>query len=330
MYTPATYINYNNDGSSGTSDGVIQNAQHYERRFAPVGQGFMLYGSATGPVTYKNSHRVYMPESSGMSGFRTNDGDTVFNDGAIDIISTLPPDNRISHLRLNTYFNETHMRQMVLAFSNESTDGFDRGFDALSPMDSTSEAYFPIAINDEEKLPYVIQTVPFDVYKQIPYTIELDLLTRVAITTVEEIKFAGSAYLYDNVEDTYQEITGDRAAELYLPAGTYEDRFFISFVNRHRTQQVAIENAKNQVLEDVDFFQNNPAQQLEVANPEGYDIASANIFGMSGKLVYSASNLGNNNRLTFPTGNLSDGIYLVMLTTTDNIAVNYKITVSNK
>ena len=149
------------------------------------------------------------------------------------------------------------------------------------------------------------------------------------MSVVDEVKFQGSAYLYDNVEDTYQEITNENSAELTLDAGTYENRFFISFVNRHKTQQVANENAKNQVLEDIDFFQNNPAQRLEVGNPEGYDIATANIFGMSGKMVYSTSNVGNSSRFTFPTGNLSDGIYLVMLTTKDNITVNYKITVKN-
>ncbi|MFT5437744.1 MAG: hypothetical protein ACI840_002403 [Ulvibacter sp.] len=332
IYAVAPFWNYNNVGGQGTYSG--NSGDSYQRRFAPVGQGFMLYGAntATGPVTYDNSQRSYILESSGLSDFRSNDGDPVVTDGtdeAIDVIYATPTDYRISHLRLNTYFNETHLRQLVLAFSDDATDGADRGFDALSPMDSTSDVYFPIG--SDEKRPYVIQTIPFDIYKQIPYTIDLDIQTRVVVNVIEKVKFKGSVYLYDNVEDTYQEIKSDleRSAELTLPAGTYEDRFFISFMNRDRTQQVVIENAKNQVLEDVDFFQNNPAQQLEVGNPEGYDIASANIFGMSGKLVYTASNLGNNNKFTFPTGNLSDGIYLVMLTTIDNIAVNYKITVKN-
>ena len=331
LYTVAPFLNYNNDGSTGTGTGV--DGLSYERRFAPVGQGFMLYGVSDGDITYKNSHRVYVQENSGMSDFRSNDGDPVVNDetdSAIDVISTLPPDNRISHLRLNTYFNETHMRQLVLAFSNEATDGVDRGFEAVSAMDSTSDVYFPIEGENQEMDPFVIQTVPYDIYKQIPYTIELESQTRVVVRAIDEVKFEGSAYLYDNVQDTYQEITSERTAALDLPAGTYEDRFFISFVNLQRTQQVAIENVKAQVLEDVGLFQNNPSQQLEVRNPEGYDIASANIFGMSGKLVYTASNLGNNNKFTFPTGNLSDGIYLVMLTTADNITVNYKITVKNK
>jgi hypothetical protein len=91
-----------------------------------------------------------------------------------------------------------------------------------------------------------------------------------------------------------------------------------------------LQSMKDQLLASVNFFQNNPAQQLEVGNPEGYDIKSANIFDMSGKLVVSQSNVGNDNRLSFPTGNLSDGIYLVMLTTDDDVTIDYKITVQNK
>tara|TARA_B110000503_G_C6993079_1_gene348213 strand:- start:153 stop:830 length:678 start_codon:yes stop_codon:yes gene_type:complete len=225
------------------------------------------------------------------------------------------------------------MRQLVLSFSDDATDGYDRGLDATSSMDSSSDAFFPIDVQGIDNYPLVIQGVKFERYKHVPYTLTLDVRAQVVVNVIEKVKFNEySVYLYDNVEDTYQEIKGEDelSVELELPAGLYEDRFFIAFVDGNRMQQLANEEIKDKVLEDVDFFQNNPAKQLEIANPEGYDIASANIFDMSGKLVYMASNLGNNSRFTFPTGNLSDGIYLVMLTTTENIPVNYKITVKNR
>jgi hypothetical protein len=87
---------------------------------------------------------------------------------------------------------------------------------------------------------------------------------------------------------------------------------------------------KTEVEASVEFFQNNQVRQLEVSNPEGYEIASATIFDMSGKLVLSESDLGNDTKLTFPTDNLSDGIYMVMLTTSENISINYKISVYNR
>jgi hypothetical protein len=334
MYTPATFWNYDNNGGQGSAAGA---GEMYQRRFAPVGQGFMIYGKPTagGSITYNNSQRVYVLESSGMSDLRLHDDGPVVNgrsDSEIVATSMLPADNRIPHLRLDTSFNETHIRQLVLAFSNESTDGVDRGFDAKSPLDSDSDVYFPITVTDEDISPFVIQTVPFDIYKQIPYAIVLDVLTTIVVTTAEKVNFEGSVFLYDSAEGTYQKINSkwQPSAQLNLPAGNYKDRFFITFLNRHKAQDIAIENTENFLLKDVKFFQNNTAQQLEVANPEGYNIASVSIFGMSGKMVYTSSNLGNNNRLTFPTGNLSEGIYLVMLTTADNITINHKITVHKK
>jgi hypothetical protein len=335
VYTPAVFLNYNNDGSPGTPTVGGSTPGDYARRFAPVGQGFMVWGKpgvGTWDFRILNNWRRYITEGS-ASQFRKNYSDEArHGDAKWDVIGISPlSDYRSPRLRINTYFNKSHMRQLVLTFHEDASDGYDRGYDALSSMDATGgDAFFPIQINDELKLPHVIQGVRYNIYMQIPYTIKLESQTRVVITTIEEVKFYGSAYLYDAIEDMYQEITSDRSAQLYLPAGTYEDRFFITFVNRHKTQRVANENARNQFLEDITFFQNNPAQQLEVANPQEYNIASANIFGMSGKLVFSDSNLGTNDNFTFPTGNLSDGLYLVMLTSTDNIAVVNKITVKNK
>jgi hypothetical protein len=80
----------------------------------------------------------------------------------------------------------------------------------------------------------------------------------------------------------------------------------------------------------VDFFQNNTVGQLEVSNPKGYNIKNAYVFDMSGKMVINRNNIGTEQNFTFPTSNLSDGVYLVKLTTEDNIDINYKITIHNK
>ena len=69
---------------------------------------------------------------------------------------------------------------------------------------------------------------------------------------------------------------------------------------------------------------------MEVSNPDSYEIKALNIFDMGGKLVYSANNVGNSSKLSFPTGNLSDAVYLVRLTTTDDQTIVYKINVVNK
>ena len=87
---------------------------------------------------------------------------------------------------------------------------------------------------------------------------------------------------------------------------------------------------KNTVMEKVTFFQNNPAQQLEILNPEGYSLKSAAVYDMSGKLVITDNNLGDSSKYSFYTGNLSDGVYLVKLTTSEDITIDNKTIVHNK
>jgi len=86
-------------------------------------------------------------------------------------------------------------------------------------------------------------------------------------------------------------------------------------------------DTKALIMADVTVFQNNRARQLEVSNPEGYTLKSASVYDMSGKLVISENNLGDSNRYSFYTGNLSDGVYLVKLVTSDDIIVDYKAVV---
>jgi hypothetical protein len=54
-YVPAVFYAYD---AAGTQLGSVGVGSNYERRFCPIGQGFMLEGSSTGNVTMQNSYRV--------------------------------------------------------------------------------------------------------------------------------------------------------------------------------------------------------------------------------------------------------------------------------
>ena len=117
-----------------------------------------------------------------------------------------------------------------------------------------------------------------------------------------------------------------------MPAGEYDGRFFIVFRGPGDviTPNLVGNELENNVRSSFGFFQNNLVKQLEISNPEGYDIITAHIFDMTGKLVVNKSNIGTSRNFTFSTANLSDGVYLVKLITLENIDVDYKIVVHNK
>ncbi|MBW2938953.1 T9SS type A sorting domain-containing protein [Aureisphaera sp. CAU 1614] len=335
VYTAPNFMNYDSQGNPTTDTGV--NGASFERLYAPVGQGFMvssnsgIVDASPNQLILKNSQRAttFIKEGAGnFSEFRNS-------------VEATPL------LRLHAIFGDnTHFRDMVLMFHNSATFDFDRGLDATHPSDGAiTEAYFTINGDDPaKKKNLVIQTVPYKGGDNmfIPISFKLNQQENVKLISAEIVNPPfQNVYLYDKLNGTYLPIYPDESANenpetasILLDAGTYEGRFFITFKDKQIISDEDDEDvpiiSERGITQSVDFFQNNPAKQLEVSNPDGYDIKTLNIFDMGGKLVYSESNVGNSSKLTFPTANLSDAVYLVRLSTTDNQTIVYKINVINK
>ncbi|MFT5103265.1 MAG: hypothetical protein ACI86C_000917 [Candidatus Latescibacterota bacterium] len=340
LYTAPTFISYDQAGNPQPPLPGDNTGAQFARRIAPIGQGFIVTGVATtgldtspNQIVIKNSHRRFFLEGLANNSQFRGPGDPI---GAADV-TTEPypeptPETALKFMRIFTSFGESHYRDMVLAFDNKySTDGFDRGFDAKHPQDASStDAFFPITIGDEQEM-FVIQTLDYESEKHVPIIFNLATQTDLKVQAVEEINLPfQAAYLWDNETNIYRKMTGGNIATITLPAGNYAHRFYIVFRGlRESTASSEGTRAQEEAIASVDFFQNNRAGQLEVANPEGHDIATANIFDMGGRLVVSKANLGSNRSFTFPTSNLSDGVYIVKLLTEDNFVIDHKITVYN-
>jgi|TARA_R100000479_G_scaffold33554_2_gene13891 hypothetical protein len=333
-YVPPTFDNYSASGFGTGSNGT---GLLYNRRYAPIGQGFEIVTNGNlGTLTFSNSHRVFQREGTSSIFKRpeqTTNRESIKNQSAqSDISSTWAEelDQRSPHIRLNVVMHESYARQLVLGLDDRTTDGFDRGWDAPSPMDAKSgEAYFLIG-DDSNRKPHVIQFLPFSKEKLIPIGFKLTQQTKFFVETVEEVKmYNKKAYIFDSEENTYQEFTNGKSATYNLPAGTYDDRFYVVFKSNKESLTHAKE-VQGRAEENVEFFQNNRLGVLEVSNPEGYDINEALVFDISGKLVFEKANIGKEKNFSFPTSNLSDGVYLVKLKTADNIYISYKTSVYNK
>jgi len=348
IYTAAPFNIYSENGNTGTGPGTFGTAVN-SKRYAPIGQGIMFVGDVfstvpplpDGYVNIRNSQRIFIKENTGGSVFQRPDGDDTANEGndaggqtLSTSAETARTDYRTPQLRLWAIFDEAVTRDMVLAFHAQATDGYDRGLDGLSAQDLKTDAYFPIG-NDNDRKPYVINGTNYSLDKQIPIAFKVKNATQISLKVIEEVKKPYQhVYLFDSQENTYKELTSSTLAgvSLSLPAGTYDNRFFIVFRNpnvKRDVSQTELE-AKDTVLANVNLFQNNPVQQLEISNPEGYTINSAAVYDMNGKLVIQEKNLGANNKYSFYTGNLSDGVYLVKLTTSEDITIDYKVIVHNK
>ncbi len=330
-YAAPTFREYDASGGTG-GGGTGGTGVNYQKRFAPIGQGFMLIGNSNGTTAYiDNSMREFRKESDGYSDFRNNEEGYFTNTNGNENRNEA---ERIPELRIVTTFNESfqrkHQREMVLLFNDNSTKFYDHGMDGMHPMDAPSEIYFPIKNSNRIEDPYVIQSRPLRNKMQVPVNFKISNNSKTLIEISEEVNFNGTAYLWDKINNTYQQISGGMEAWIELEAGEHNGKYFIVF----ESEREMLEDSEGTVVTketraSVDFFQNNPLKQLEIRNPEGYNIKSAMVYDMAGKLVINKTNLGNNSIITLPTSNVSDGVYLVQLVTSENINIDYKMVIKN-
>ena len=326
IYVPAKFYSYDISGNLLPLTESSPN-NSYARRFCPIGQGFMIKGNASGTtVTMKNLYRVFQKENILNSVFERNAtvSQTLNADFLPPIMSvsgfdyTTVSTAEVPQIRFNTLLNNQAIKQVVLAFDSDATDGVDHAKDAENNDVTTLDMNF--FLNDKD---YVISVIQFDENKRLPVSFKSSNNAYFKITVAQIINFeqANNIYLYDKVTDLYHDIK-NAEYEFVLPQGTYNNRFEITFKNDALS-------ASNPIKEDVVVFQNNTNQLLTVSNPNLLDLKSVTLFDISGKKIFSHLNLGTNSSYAFSTAALSDGVYLAKIQCGDGKNKVQKIIVSS-
>lgn len=308
IYMPADFNTYNGDGSLNTTGST--SGLSIERKYAPIGQGFMIEGQATGSVTIKNEYREYVREDSGLSQFEKIAAPQ----------NTFINSLEVPHMRFDISMNNQFTRQIGLVLIPEATDGVDRGIDAKSPAQSSlpNDVYFFL---DNKR--YVIEGVPFDVNKRIKVGVKSVPNTSFNFKLAHVINFDQNqnVYIYDGLTQTYHDIKNGNY-DVVLPGGIINNRFEITFTASALSTVVNLE-------ESFGIFQNNDNETLRIENPTLLDILSVSLFDVSGKVIFNKEKLGIENEYQFSTAGVSDGVYIVKIITKENQSLSHKIIVKN-
>ncbi len=332
-YTLPVFTYTNGYGIPGAPTGGY--GAHVERRFAPVGQGFVVIGDesisgTSGTITFKNNMRRHVGlGAENFSQFKSASTNTTNNNNISKFSSSID-----GTLRFHVEVNETYIRDMVLMFSAGSTNGYDRGYDGTHPsVIQSGDVFWKVDQSNEH---FVIQTRPYDFHSKVPIGLrvkngqnnfKVNLVEMKGLNNINNFKL----YLYDELQNSYQklDLNGQAVINYSGNAGLIENRYYLVF-RKGQGNNGQNGNGNGKSLAAVDFFQNNRLSQLEVSNPEVIDIKNASVYDMTGKLVINEHNLGEQQHYTFSTANLSSGVYLVKLTTKDEQVIDYKVTVHNK
>lgn len=306
LYEIPTFFAMDNNGNS--IPGSYGSGTNYPRKISPIGQGFMIIGSATAgpstPVVMQNKFRVYQKEGALVSHFEKTETESLTT-------------NDWSYFRINTKLNGQGVRRMTLAFQPNATDGLDHAMDAEAIDYHPVDVFFPIAGKECN-----IEAVTFDVNKKIPVGFRSDVPAVYGLTVSELTNFDASQniYLHDKIADTYHDIKNG-LFEVNLPAGTNKDQFEITFVN-------SVLNTQSNTLAVFDVLQNNTIQELTISNPALLNLSSVSLYDVAGKLIFNKKSSAVSEKYTYSTAGISEGVYIVKITNSDKRDFSKKITVT--
>ncbi len=324
VYVPAVFYAYDGAGTTLTATGGT--GGNYNRRFSPIGQGFMIEGTADATVAMTNNFRVYQKEGSYSDFERPSTYASDANGGFLPPIAsvsgfdyTTVSTRPVPQIKFRTLMNNVAVKEIVLAMIPGATDGIDIGMDAKSPDSADLDMYFSI----DEKA-FVISAIEYNIEKRIPVDFKNSIAAVFKIQVNEMLNFneVENVYLFDRERQIYSDIK-TQPYEFELLPGLHHGRFEITF----KTDGAL---AINQIASaNVNLLQNNYAQTLTLNNPKFIEIQKFGLFDITGKKLLSKSDIGTSGVSTFSTSQYADGVYIVKMTTEAG-DLNQKIIIGNR
>lgn len=327
--TPAVFFKYDEqDNVLPLPPGPPAVGTKMAQRYIPIGQGFMVEGSVgtTGTVRAKNAHRVFVKEGTqsyffrGNSNYTNDDSDSdeiQFQDNGLPIV----PDE-YKRFRINVEFTVSgikFVRQMLLNFHDSATFDHDRGLELLRSDNYASDAYF--MLNGRA---YSGQAYPFNETLTIPLIVDIEEQQplRFRIFDIQNFDESQGIYIHDVQENLYVDLRTQHY-DLNIAPGNYTDRFEIVFTPG---QALGIDDFE---FSDLTIRQDNEIHELYVINPNGLDVKTIEVFDMAGKRMLNQAYDSVSNRYELSTVNLSEGVYVVNVTSNSNTVKSEKIIIKH-
>lgn len=291
-------------------------------RFVPVGQGFLVYGSATGgTITFDNSQRGFVKENEANSNpmFRQNQNILAADRASDNREDTYTDGDSFARIRLGFDSANNYHRQILIGFmDNLATDGFDLGYDAVQIDTQPNDLYFKLGSNN-----LVIQGVgSFNPNKVYPLSLKNSTSgdVKFVLDDVENLDANQNIYIHDQVTGQYHNIR-NQAFQINLATGIYADRFSLCFST---SPNLGVDDFTPSNNIAVMYTQNDHLIQISKGT-SGADIKGVELINMLGQSV-KTWNVENQTgeKIQIPVNNISTGAYIVRVLTSKG-DVNQKI-----
>ncbi len=287
------------------------------RRFTPIGQGFMLRGAGGGVIEFNNGQRGFRKEGN-YSQFKMAERKDANNSYKKD-------PQVIPKIRLKVNINDSYTRSLSLAFWPGATKGTDAGMDAAGYTQASADVGWL-----QEKENYIIDVRPFDIYDEIPLFLKVGEQKSTFDFSVAEQENVnlGNIFLLDSSTGSINSIV-DGSYTLDLEPGDYSSRFKLVFRSKENDVPLPVEDLIPEADQNFSVFQNNYMKELEIISDAFAPVKHVGIFDLKGKKLFFRSNFSNRRSVSISTAHWAEGIYIVKITDTEDHVTTKKIAVFN-
>ena len=292
-------------------------------RYLPIGQGFITEIIADGTIEFNNSQRIFIKEV---------DADGTGNNGSVFMKSTGTKNKSTSEskdanpfkkfrLEFNSVTGPETRRELLLGFSELTTDAFDYGYDAENPEINNND----LCLNLDGKNMNIQAYGDISDDKVVPLNFKSsgDNSFEIKITEMENIDTSQAIYLRDNLTGTYFDLTQDTAYQFSSNPGIFNERFEIVFQSEAQTLNVE----ESQTSENFVYYQRTEQKlYAKKLNASVRRIALVNMLGQTALEFNNVSQEELRNGLSI--SNLSSGAYVAYFRTDTHEVLTKKIVVN--
>jgi hypothetical protein len=294
--------------------GAGSSSKQAPKRYIPVGQGFFVIGKigSGGTVTFNNSQREFVKEddaSFSQTTYRIPTTPKIANHWTYTSSAPIQKDmHKKVHLGFN-FHNQSFHRQVLLAFMDEKANNeMNDGYDAFNIDDSPSDMYL---LNGENELAIQGEGY-FDEQASYPIGVRSETTGKIsfALDGLENFDESQNIFIHDNETDTYHSIK-DKAYEIELPQGTFNERFSLRFIDKSlAVQDPLYDNA-------VTVFFTRINNTLNIKNSANDNtVLTASLYNIQGKLLskWDVKEKEQSN-IKIPIQDKTSAVYIVKLKT---------------
>jgi len=299
---------YQFKGTEGDTTGE-QGGQKAATRYIPVGQGFIIEVNGSGNIEFNNSQRLFKTEASGES---------IFFRGKKNDRTGSTENSTIQKIRLSLTTSENLKRDLVLGFSELTTDAYDYGYDAIANEIFVNDLTMPLNTND--MVMQAFSSITED--KVVDLNFKSDGTSTYTIKAEELIDIASEqpVYLRDNLTGVYHDLRLEQAYNFTSEAGEFNDRFDIVF----RMSGDTLNNEEFDLDGTTIYFNNN--ENVLFVKALKQDVQSLQLYNVLGQDVYNNSLIDNSQlERGVNLNHLTTGAYIVSIKTEKNQFITKKI-----